>query len=125
MVYQPYNPNPTGKNVGDCTVRAICKATGKSWDDAYLGIALQGLEMRDMPSANAVWGAYLKKQGFTRHMLPDTCPDCYTAADFAADHPRGTYILALSGHVVCLKDGRLYDSWNSGGENPIYFWQKG
>lgn len=25
-----YNPNPTGKRVGDCTVRAISKALGQS-----------------------------------------------------------------------------------------------
>lgn len=31
-----YNPNPAGKNVGDCPVRAICKATGRySRDDGY------------------------------------------------------------------------------------------
>lgn len=31
--YQHYNPNPAGARVGDCTVRALCKATGKSWDE--------------------------------------------------------------------------------------------
>jgi len=27
-----YNPNPDGNRVGDCTVRALCKATGHDWD---------------------------------------------------------------------------------------------
>ena len=26
--YKPYNPNPARNRVGDCTARAICKATG-------------------------------------------------------------------------------------------------
>ena len=30
--FKPYNPNPARNRVGDCTVRAICKATGKCWD---------------------------------------------------------------------------------------------
>ena len=45
-------------------------------------------------------------------------------ADFAAEHPSGTYILALSGHVVCVMDGDYYDTWDSGGEVPLYYWRK-
>ena len=54
----------------------------------------------------------------------DECPDCYTVADFAAEHPSGTYILSLSGHVVCVMDGDYYDTWDSGGEIPLYYWCK-
>lgn len=78
--------------------------------------------MGDMPSANHVWGAYLRAKGFTRRIVPDTCPDCYTVREFAEEHPHGTYILALSGHVVAVKDGNYYDTWNSGDETPIYYW---
>ena len=52
-----YNPNPTGKNVGDCAVRALSKALGQDWLVTYLGICIQGALAGDMPSANAVWGA--------------------------------------------------------------------
>ena len=27
-----YNPSPTGRNVGDCAVRAIAKALGTDWE---------------------------------------------------------------------------------------------
>jgi len=124
MGYVHYNPNPAGKSVGDCVVRAISKALGLDWETVYTGVALQGFVMGDMPSANHVWGAYLHSKGFSRHILPDTCPDCFTVAEFAAEHPRGTYILALSGHVVCVQDGDWYDSWNSGGETPLYYWER-
>lgn len=123
-MYQQYNPNPTGKNVGDCTVRAIAKATGKDWGETYLRLAMQGYLMGDMPSANSCWGAYLRKLGFVRKILPDTCPDCYTLRDFAQEYDRGTYIVALSGHVVCVEDGTIWDSWDSGGEVPLYYWVK-
>lgn len=123
-MYQEYNPNPKGKNVGDCTVRAIAKATGKDWGEAYLSLAVQGYLMGDMPSANACWGGYLRKLGFVRKILPDTCPDCYTLRDFAQEYDRGTYIVALSGHVVCVEDGEIWDSWDSGGEVPLYYWVK-
>ena len=124
MRFAYYNPNPSGKNAGDCTVRAIAKATGMSWQEAYLALAIQGYLDGDMPSANAVWGAYLRKLGYGRHIVPDTCPDCYTVEDFARDHPSGVYILALSGHVACLRDGVLYDSWQSQYETVLYYWTK-
>ena len=122
MSYIQYNANPSHKNVGDCTVRAISKALQQSWEETYIGLALQGFIMGDMPSANHVWGAYLRAKGFTRRIVPDTCPDCYTVLEFAEEHPHGTYILALSGHVVAVKDGNYYDTWNSGDETPIYYW---
>lgn len=54
MRFVYYNPNPSGKNAGDCTVRAIAKATGMSWQEAYLALAIQGYLDGDMPSANIV-----------------------------------------------------------------------
>lgn len=119
-----YNPNPSQKRVGDCTIRALSKALEQTWEETYIGIVLQGFLMCDLPSANHVWGAYLHSKGFRRNVIPDTCPDCYTVFDFAADHPSGTYILALAGHVVCVCDGDYYDTWDSGNEVPIYYWER-
>lgn len=124
MPWKMYNPNPAGRHVGDCTVRAISKAVGSDWEQIYIALALQGYLLNDMPSANHVWGAYLKSQGWRRHLIPDTCPDCYTVEDFCKDHPNGTYLLAISGHVVTVKDGCYWDTWDSGKEIPIYYWQK-
>lgn len=124
MGWIKYNANPAGRQVGDCTVRAISKATGREWEKTYSGLAVQGLMLADMPSANHVWGAYLKHNGFKRHIIPDSCPDCYTVRDFCRDHPNGMYILALDGHVVAVQDGHYYDTWDSGNEIPIYYWQK-
>lgn len=119
-----YNPNPDAARVGDCSVRAVACALGQDWYNTYLDMAAYGLMRCDMPSANAVWGAYLKDKGFTRHIVPDTCPDCYTVAQFADDNKDGVYVLGLNGHVVTVKDGDYYDTWDSGGEIPIYYWRR-
>ena len=119
-----FNPNPRGAFVGDCVIRAICKLTNRTWEDVYLSIAVQGFMMKDMPSANHVWGAYLKSEGYSRHVLPDTCPDCYSIKDFCIDYPKGTYLLATGSHVVTVVDGNYYASWDSGHETPIYYWKK-
>lgn len=116
-----YNPNPDGRNVGDCTVRAISKAMDQDWDKTYWGLCVEGALMHDMPSANAVWGSYLKKNGFLREMVQDDV----SVRDFVDQHPNGTYLLSLSGHVVCARDKVLYDTWDSSNEIVIYFWTRG
>lgn len=83
-----------------------------------------GFEMSDMPSANRVWGRYLRRNGFHQHILDDHGEDMYTVEAFAEDHPKGTFILSIldPGHVVCVKDGHYWDSWDSGNEVPQYYW---
>ena len=85
-------------------------------------IALNGFLMGDMPSSNAVWGALLRQEGFKRAAIPNTCPDCYTVEDFASDHPEGTFVVGTGNHVVTVKDGLIYDSWDSSQEIPVYYW---
>lgn len=123
--WQFYNPNPARNRVGDCTVRAISKALDQDWETTYAGLTAYGFMLCDMPNANHVWNAYLKSKGFKRHIIPNDLPDDYTVSDFCEENPHGTYILAIDGHVVCVIDGMYYDTWDSGGEIPIYYWAKG
>ena len=124
MAYVHYQPNPVGRNVGDCAVRAVAKALDIDWEAAYALIVANGFQMGDMPSSDAVWGSVLRQYGFYREAIPNTCPDCYTAADFAHDHPRGTYVLGFGGHVATLKDGDVYDSWDSTEMSPQFYWYR-
>lgn len=119
-----YNPNPAGRHVGDCTVRALSKALDISWEQAYAKLAKNGFLMGDMPSSNSVFGSVLRENGFKRETIPNECPDCYTLAEFARDHPEGTYVVGMSGHVAAVIDGTIYDAWNSEAEIPIYMWRK-
>lgn len=125
MAFVFYNPNPRNRFVGDCTIRAICKLTGKDWDSVYVGTTLEGFFAKDMPSGNSTWGAYLDRLGYVRRALPDTCPFCYTVKDFCRDHPTGHFLLSLDQHVVAVVNGNYYDTWDSGNEIPIYYWMKG
>lgn len=120
--WEYYNPNPIEATVGDCAVRAIARALGMTWEDAYAALATNGFVMANMPSSDIVWGATLREHGFTRHMIPDTCPDCYTVSEFLDEHPRGTYVLKSEGHVCTAIDGVAYDTWNSLHKNPFYYW---
>ena len=123
--WQPLNLNPANHRVGDCTVRAISKATGQDWETTYAGLTVYGFMRYDMPNANHVWGAYLKSKGFRQYVIDDGGKEFYTVNDFCNDNQNGTFILAIDGHVVCVVDGKFYDSWDSGGEIPLYYWKRG
>lgn len=122
-MYRQKNINPKGHYVGDCVIRAIAEATGEPWEKVYVELAVQGFIMADMPSSNHVWGTYLASKGYEREIIPNTCPDCYSIADFANDHPQGVFIVATGTHVVAVRDGNYIDTWDSGDEVPVYYWR--
>jgi len=123
-VYVYLNLNPGNRIVGDCTIRAIALAMGEDWESIHADLSMVSHYLYDMPSSNAVWNEYLLLNGFTRHVIPNTCPACYTVRQFTRDYPVGTYILATGSHVVTVIDGNYYDTWDSGSEVPIYYWRK-
>lgn len=124
MAYVYFNNNPRGLSVGDCSVRAISKALGKDWEEAYIGLCAEGLNYCDMPSANYVWGMFLRRFGFEQKMIPSICPKCTTVSRFTEDHPKGRYVLACQNHVVCAIDGNYFDSFDSGDEIILYYFER-
>ena len=124
MAYEYYNPNPIGKRTGDCTIRAISKALDKSWEDVHIGLALQGLEIYVTMESNSTWDLYLRKHGFKRYAIPNTCPSCYTVSEFCKDNPIGVFVLGTGTHAIAIVDGTIYDTWDSSMEIPVFYWAK-
>lgn len=123
-MYAELNMNPKNKRVGDCVIRAISKILNKTWDEVYLDLAVEGYNQADMPSSLAVWATYLKKNGFVQRVLPDACPDCYTIENFCKDHQSGYYLLVTGSHVLAVVDGFYFDTWDSGDEVPVYYFER-
>ena len=123
-MWQFFNNNPLGKNVGDCSVRAVSKALEIPWSTAYTQLTLQGYAMCDMPSSNSVIGMLLKQNGFTFEAPQNECPDCYTLEEFSNENQTGTFVVFMDKHVCVVKDGIIFDAWDSSHEIPIYFWRK-
>ena len=118
------NKNKLGRIVGDCVVRAISTLLNQSWDETYIGIAIQGFISADMPSSDDVWGDYLIYKGYERCVLSHECPNCLTVREFAERYDKGRYLLFVGGHVVPVVEGTYYDTWDSGDKTVIYFFRK-
>ena len=123
-MFKQVNPNPRGSYVGDCVIRALSIANNKTWSDTYIDVCLEGFILCDMPSSNRVWGNYLKSLGYKPYVIPMTCNDCYSVKDFCGEHFKGKYVLGTGTHVLTVIDGDYYDSWDSGDEQPVYYWTK-
>lgn len=114
-------------DAGDCVTRAIAIATGLPYKEVYKIINDQAkLESEKVIKkyrgqkrssarngvAKETYNAVLKDlgwkwvtcmrfgQGCTTHMVADELPN-------------GTIIVALAKHLVCVKDGVIYDTYNS------------
>jgi hypothetical protein len=123
-MFAEYNNNPQNKRVGDCVFRALSKALGKTWGEVYIDLSAEGFYQADSPQSISVWGKYLKDNGFKQQLLPDTCPACYTINQFCKDNPEGIFVVVTATHVVCVYDGIFFDTWNSGDETAVYFFEK-
>lgn len=116
-MYIYLNPNPKKRLVGDCVIRAIAIFQNRSWIEVFDDITNLARNMYDMPSSNEVWGRYLLNSGYAKKI----CKDEYNLNDFTFYHPCGNFIIGTGTHVVCVKNGDYYDTWDSGDEIPLYY----
>ena len=121
-MYVFYEPNPVRTGAIDCATRAVAKALDVTWERAYVLLSLNGFLMGNDPASDEVWGSVLRQRGYQRHIIPNDCPDCFTVAQFAEEHPIGTYVVKSENHVATIIDGNLYDSWPSQDKVVLYYW---
>lgn len=123
-MYRYFNSNPVAAREQDCAIRAVSAALGISWDEAFDLIAYNAKQMGATMNNNAAWGGVLRQHGFKKRIIPNSCPDCYSASDFCYDHPEGVYVLGFDMHTAAVIDGTLLDTWNSSEEIPTYYWSR-
>lgn len=108
-----YNPNPKGNtNAGDCVIRAICRATGMSWDEVYKGLCNIGFMMKVQPDMKEVWKAFLEMEGFVQVKLP--IEKGKSRPRVATYQNQGVSILRVAHHLVCMVDNEYFDTWDCG-----------
>jgi len=105
-----FNANPYDKRVNDCSVRAISKILGLTWEEAYDMQTKLARELGTMPNDFMVIKRLLKYNGFEMH---DTFNG--TIKKFIKLNPKGTYAVCTfdPGHLAYIEKGKLYDTFDS------------
>lgn len=127
------------EHVGDCVVRAICNATGKDYKEVYDALSKLAKKERVGKRKKCIssprngmykktYRIYIEEElhwkwvscsgigmGISVHLRSDELPKT------------GTYIIKVSKHLTCVKDGVLYDTYDCSrnGTRAVYgYWKK-
>lgn len=113
--WHEYNPNPKKKNVGDCSLRAYCAAFGWTWEEAFERSSEIAKDEAIMMDTYKTCEKVMEGEGyFLDEEFKKSKRKDLTVNEFALTHPYGTYFLNTHGHLLCVKDGEYWDSWDSG-----------
>lgn len=123
-----YNANPKNHRTGDCVIRAIATATGKSWDEVLIGLTETALKHKQSPCDAACYDKYLKSIGWVKHKQPRNLIDNtkFTGEEFCRIFAKDEPIIANIGghHIVCIKERKVWDIWDSTGGCIGNYWTK-
>lgn len=128
MAYGKSNGNyvffqPNVHKDGDCVIRAVVKATGRTWYQVYDALCEIGREMQRMPNDRKCVDKYLKQLGFSwwpmKAVKGQRRPIVKEFAKMAENN--GPCVCSLAHHMVCCDGGLYYDTWDSG-ECCVYGW---
>jgi len=105
-MYKFYNANAVNRYEDDCVIRAISCATNRSWDYVY-----------DYLSDIAQYeGTLMDKREFVRKYLDRTykrIKGIYgTVGEVSGMFPNNTLLITMNGHIVCSKNGVIYDTFD-------------
>lgn len=119
LVY--YNANVRNNDVGDCVCRSISFAFDIPYSTAGRKLNARMKELgKDKWNIPMVFNSVIKDLGGTDPIRQEESP-YPTVEEFADANPNGCYILLCgkqqegpkSSHMVCIIDGKVYDSWDS------------
>lgn len=99
-------------NVGDCAVRAIAIATGIDYKQVYNDLKkLNGGKSCRNGTPKKIRRKYLTQLGWVWHPTMFIGQGCQVHLD-KNELPSGTLIVSVSGHLTCVKDGVIYDTYD-------------
>lgn len=121
--YKEFNPNPLGKEVGDCQIRALCAVTNKSWYEIYDLLVDYGRITASpffFTDKDACY--YTDLFGMKMHKLPkrEKGKKAMTVSQFCKEHPSGKYILRCAKHVIGIVNGEYYDLYPAWDNSTVY-----
>lgn len=112
------NVNPNLEDIGDCVVRAIKLATGLNYElveeKLYYTAQLLGC-----PERCVCCYSFLLDQVFNFEQV-----DCYglSVKDFCHIYNKGVYLVRMDGHLSCVINGEIWDTWDCSNEIVTNAW---
>lgn len=109
-----YNANPKNRITGDCVFRAFSLAMNQDYNTTVMEMAKLMCETGYALNDTKGESKYLERKGWVKHSQPKKWDGTkYTGEEFCKIF-KGTCIAHIGGHhMVCIKDGKVWDIWDS------------
>ena len=124
-MFQYYNAHPYQLEVDDCVKRAITVTTGMEYKDVQRGLN-QHKKITGAKKYNTDGnpGSYVENVlGFPRVAIPKKADGTrVTANDFCKAHPKGRFIISMSGHWSGVINGTILDTWDCGNKGLLSYY---
>ena len=124
MQFRRYNHNYKNRNCNDSNIRALGLATNKDWCTVYKNLSIYAMNKGLVADDKRVFNSYMKFMGYIAHPVPKISNGKCTVKDFAeffAEKDK-TYILKLPHAVTTIKNGDLYDIYDSSSKVVNGYW---
>lgn len=104
-MYRYFNANYKNNFVNDCVVRAISIAENKTWEQTF----------NELSKIASKQGILIDDVEFVERYLDSKYPRrCFkgNVEEFVRNHPTGIFLITMKGHITCLIDGFIYDTFD-------------
>lgn len=122
-VYRYYNCNPQRKLTADCVIRAICSATGETWETTLRDLTEYSIKTGYMLNCPECYGKYLKDKGFVKQkQIKDKSGKLIRFKDFCNKFDGHAVANCGKGHVTYVADGCVWDIWDTSEQTVGNYW---
>ena len=127
-----YNANEKNKIGGDCVIRAVALACSQTWEQTVRELTEMGIKKGLVLNDKNLYPKYLESKGFTQMSEPRDIYDNtkLSVVRFIKSklNTRTDKVIVVanvgSHHVVCIKDNKVHDIWNSSLQTMHKYWIK-
>ena len=122
-MFKEFNAHPKGIKTGDCVVRAIATATNTDYLECRRELNRKKREL-GYSSYKDTKFLYNYLKGYPRLIFKAIKGELrIKGSDFTKLHPKGTYILKMSGHITVCTDGVILDTWDCSYRSVYTAWE--
>lgn len=112
------NVNPDLVDIGDCVVRAISLASGLDYDVVEDKLYYTA-QLLDCPERCVYCYSFLLDNVLCYE--PVEC-EGMLVGEFADIYNEGIFLVRMDGHITCVIDGEIYDTWDCSAELATNAW---